>query len=95
MIRLFKLNIVSETSHLRPISHSIKENPLKKAPRKTWHWLLFLPFLGLLWPPLYAKTDPTLFGFPFFYWYQFTWVIVSALLTGIVYLATRRRQSHG
>jgi len=32
-----------------------------------------------------------LFGFPFFYWYQFAWVPLSAVLTGIVYLVTRRR----
>ena len=25
--------------------------------------LLVLPFIGLLYPPLYAKHDPTLFGF--------------------------------
>jgi Protein of unknown function (DUF3311) len=92
MMRFFKrLNIVPEPSHIGSIRHSTKENPQKKASRKAWHWLLFLPFLGLLWPPLYAKTDPVLFGFPFFYWYQFAWVIVSAFLTGIVYLATRRR----
>jgi hypothetical protein len=92
MIRLFtRLNIVPETSQLRTITHSKLENPQKKASNKAWNWLLIVPFLGLLWPPLYAKTDPVLFGFPFFYWYQFLWVIVSALLTGIVYLATRRR----
>jgi Protein of unknown function (DUF3311) len=55
-----------------------------------WYLLLALPFAGLLYPPLYAKHDPTLFGFPFFYWYQFAWVIGAAVLTGIVYLATRR-----
>ena len=53
--------------------------------------LLVLPFIGLLYPPLYAKHDPTLFGFPFFYWYQFAWVLVTALLTAIVYRATRER----
>ena len=52
--------------------------------------LLVLPFIGLLYPPLYAKHDPTLFGFPFFYWYQLAWVPVAALLTWIVYRAVRR-----
>jgi len=92
MVRLFtRLNIVPNISHMRTITHSKTENPQKEASNKAWHWILFLPFLGLLWPPLYAKTDPVMFGFPFFYWYQFAWVIVSAFLTGIVYLATRRR----
>jgi hypothetical protein len=56
-----------------------------------WYFLLVLPFAGLLYPPLYAREQPELFGFPFFYWYQFAWVFVAALLTGIVYRATRRR----
>jgi hypothetical protein len=55
-----------------------------------WYLLLVLPFLGLLYPPLYAKTDPELFGFPFFYWYQLLWVPVTALLTFIVYKKVRQ-----
>jgi hypothetical protein len=27
-------------------------------------------------------------GVPFFYWYQMLWVIISAVFTAIVYLAT-------
>jgi len=59
--------------------------------RKAWHLLLLLPYLGLLWPSFYTRSDPSLFGFPFFYWYQFLWVPLSAAVTGIVYLVTRRR----
>ena len=55
-----------------------------------WYWLLILPYVGLLFPQFYARVDPTLWGFPFFYWYQFAWVILSALLTGVVYLRTGR-----
>jgi Protein of unknown function (DUF3311) len=29
--------------------------------------LLLLPFAGLLWVPFYNFTEPSLFGFPFFY----------------------------
>jgi uncharacterized membrane protein YhdT len=54
-----------------------------------WYLLLVLPFIGLLWVPLYAKKTPEVFGFPFFYWYQFAWVIVAAVLTVIVYYATK------
>jgi hypothetical protein len=32
---------------------------------------------------------PELFGFPFFYWYQLLWVLISAVLAGIVYIAER------
>ena len=40
-------------------------------------WLLLLPYLGLLWVPFYNGTDPALFGFPFFYWYQLLWVPIT------------------
>jgi Protein of unknown function (DUF3311) len=55
-----------------------------------WQVLLILPFLGLLYPPLYATDSPELFGFPFFYWYQLAWVPIAALLTYFVY---RKRRS--
>jgi hypothetical protein len=59
---------------------------------RRWVYLLLVPpFAALLYPPLYAKHDPELFGFPFFYWYQFAWVVVTAVLTAIVYRLTRER----
>jgi hypothetical protein len=58
---------------------------------RRWYLLLAIPFAGLLYPPLYAKHDPELFGFPFFYWYQLVWVPVTALLTFIVYKKVRAR----
>ena len=53
-----------------------------------WYVLLLPPFVGLLIPPFYTRTDPTVIGLPFFYWYQFVWVPVAALLTWLVYRAT-------
>lgn len=47
--------------------------------------LLLLPFVGLLWVPLYDKADPVLLGFPFFYWYQFAWVPVTSVIIWIVW----------
>ncbi|RZA09741.1 MAG: DUF3311 domain-containing protein [Proteobacteria bacterium] len=47
--------------------------------------LLLLPFFGLLSVPFYNRVEPTLLGFPFFYWYQFLWVPVTALITYFVY----------
>lgn len=87
------LNINGEAKHFKPrkANHKLKGKKSKKA----LNLILLAPFLGLLWPQLYAKTEPTLFGFPFFYWYQFAWVIASALVTGIVYFATQRRERHG
>ena len=59
--------------------------------RRTLRWklLLLLPYLGLLFPALYARNTPALFGFPFFYWYQFAWVLLAAVLMGIVYRQLR------
>ena len=53
-------------------------------PNKHWNWLLLLPAFGLLFPALYAHDTPRLFGFPFFYWYQFAWVFVTAAITGLM-----------
>ena len=54
--------------------------------RNNWSLvLLVLPFLGLLFPSLYAHIEPTLGGIPFFIWYQFLWVIIGALIVYVVY----------
>jgi uncharacterized membrane protein len=54
--------------------------------------LLVLPYLGLCFPALYARATPSLFGFPFFYWYQFAWVVLTSVLLYAVY---RRLKTHG
>jgi hypothetical protein len=56
---------------------------------RKWLWLLLLPALGLAFPGLYSRTTPEVFGFPFFYWYQFAWVPVTALITAVVHWKTR------
>jgi hypothetical protein len=57
--------------------------------RPRWRYLLLLPYAGLLWVPIYATDEPELWGFPFFYWYQFAWVPVTSLLIWIVYRKAR------
>jgi hypothetical protein len=54
-----------------------------------WYLLLLLPFIAMLWVSSYAGTPPELAGIPFFYWYQFLWVLIAAVLTAVVYFATR------
>jgi hypothetical protein len=67
-------------------------NAAKTASRRRhWNWLLLVPLLLLVYPGLYSRSAPELFGFPFFYWYQFAVVIATAVLTGAVYLLTRNR----
>jgi len=29
-------------------------------------------------------------GVPFFYWYQLLWVLISAVITAVIYLATEK-----
>ncbi|MEO6965660.1 MAG: DUF3311 domain-containing protein [Acidobacteriaceae bacterium] len=67
----------------------LKADEKLPAKRLGWRWLLFLPYIGLLFPSFYARETPTLFSFPFFYWYQFLWVPLTALLVGLVYWRNR------
>jgi hypothetical protein len=54
-------------------------------------YLLALPFIGLLWLPFYNQELPALFGFPFFYWYQFAWVPLTALIIWLVYQSDKKK----
>ncbi|NML47531.1 DUF3311 domain-containing protein [Ramlibacter sp. G-1-2-2] len=56
---------------------------------RSWLWLLVIPWIAMVWVPSYNRIDPQLWGFPFFYWYQLLWVLVSAVITGFVYFKTR------
>lgn len=58
--------------------------------RRRWLLLLLLvPFAALLWPPLYNREEPALAGFPFFYVWQFAWIVVTALVIWLVHRGTR------
>jgi hypothetical protein len=65
--------------------------PSTTTPRggnRRWARLLLLPpFIAVLWVPFYNAVEPTLGGIPFFYWYQLLWVLISAVLVYVVYLA--------
>jgi len=67
-------------------------NPASTPARfsRFWLLLLLLPYLGLCFPALYARATPTLGGFPFFYWYQFAWVVLASAILGVVYRVTSR-----
>ena len=52
--------------------------------------LLLIPML-VLWVPFYNSIEPTLFGFPFFYWFQLAWIFVSMIITAVVYYGTEPR----
>lgn len=54
-----------------------------------WRLLLLVPVIAVLWVPWFARMQPTLCGFPFFYWYLMSWVPGGAVCTAIVYYKTR------
>ena len=63
--------------------------PPKPTRLSRWNWLLVLPALGLAFPSVHARATPELFGFPFFYWYQLAWIVLTCIISAVVYIATR------
>jgi hypothetical protein len=60
------------------------------GPKRPWLRILFLlPFIAMLWVSSYNRLSPELFGFPFYYWYQLAWVVISAVIAGVIYQAER------
>lgn len=66
-----------------------RETARARSDRSPWNWLLLLPLLVTLYPPLYNRRTPELFGLPFYYWYQLAAVAVGVACTYTVYRATR------
>ncbi|MGA7675704.1 MAG: DUF3311 domain-containing protein [Rhizomicrobium sp.] len=56
---------------------------------RLYHLLLLLPLLAL-WVPFYDRTEPSLAGIPFFYWFQMAWIAVSVIAILVVYCLERR-----
>jgi hypothetical protein len=52
-----------------------------------------VPFIAMLWVPSYASGQPAFYGIPYFYWYQFLWILISAVLTAVVYFMTREPEA--
>ena len=66
--------------------------------RARWTLVLVLLTPAVVLPLLvgiYDRTDPELFGFPFFYWFQFALIPVAAILTSAAYRLTRHGPSPG
>ncbi|MGY1714089.1 DUF3311 domain-containing protein [Geodermatophilus sp. SYSU D01106] len=61
-----------------------------RSDRSPWNWLLLVPIVVPLLVPLFNRVEPTLFGWPFFYWVQLLFVALGVLTTVVVYRATRR-----
>ena len=69
---------------------SSPDSAKKRTP--AWVWpLIIAPYIGLCFPQIYARATPALFGFPFFYWYQLAWVVLTSVLLYLVYRALKSR----
>jgi hypothetical protein len=59
--------------------------------RRLWIGLMFLVVVVVsLWVPLYNRTEPTLAGMPFFYWFQIAWIVAGAGAVGLAYVLQGR-----
>jgi uncharacterized membrane protein len=72
---------------LDPVTEQVAPHRSDHSP---WNWLLLVGIVLPLIVPLYNRVEPTLFGWPFFYWFQLVLVAVGVLTTVIVYRMTRR-----
>jgi len=52
--------------------------------------LLLIAIVVPLLVSTYARIEPRLFGFPFFYWYQLAWVFLAAGLCALSFLLLKR-----
>lgn len=55
--------------------------------------LLAVPVIALAWVGSYNKVEPSLAGFPFFFWYQFVWVFLCSAMTYSAYRLIRAARS--
>jgi uncharacterized membrane protein len=62
----------------------------RRSDRSPWNWLLLIPIVVPLIVPFYNRVEPTLLGWPFFYWMQLVFVALGVVTTVVVYRATRR-----
>ncbi len=80
------------SKEVREISFEEAGVMITRSERKSRSWLrllLLIPFIVLLWPLFYNFDQPELIGIPFFYWFQLLMVIITAILTAVVYLLER------
>ncbi len=61
--------------------------------RSPWNWLLLPAIVIPLLVPLYNRVEPTLFGWPFFYWGQLAFIALGVATTSLVYQKTKTRKN--
>lgn len=90
---------LSKSSPLRDQSPPGPDDPSGRSraddDKTPLNWLLLVPIVICLAVPFYNRTDPVLFGMPFFYWFQLAIIPIGVTCTVIVYRAHRRNQERG
>ncbi len=61
-----------------------------RGARRLVPWLLAVPVLIWIYPPLYARQTPRLGAFPFFVWYQIAASLATGVLIAVVFLLRNR-----
>jgi hypothetical protein len=56
-----------------------------RKPNMRYLILLLAPLVAVLWVPFFNHVNPEVWGIPFFSWYQFLWVVISAVVTAHAY----------
>jgi uncharacterized BrkB/YihY/UPF0761 family membrane protein len=73
---------------------------MAEPPRRTRnpgvYWLvgvlLLIPIVMPLLVNVYARESPDLGGVPFYFWYQFMWIPIAALVTFLCYRIVARQE---
>lgn len=68
---------------------------LSTGTRVTVAILLAVPLVAILWVPFYGRKTPELWGFPFFYWYQLLWVLLTGIFTSAAHRVIRADRNRG
>lgn len=65
---------------------NLVENPAPMRKLGPMQWLLLaIPCIAVLVVPWFNRLHPSLFGIPFFYWWQMAWVPLSGVAIAIVF----------
>jgi len=76
-----------------PLPAEVQRRRPRASGLSRWHLLVVVAVVVPLLTPLYNRTQPQLFGLPFFYWSQMAFIGLAACVTAAVYQATKGRGS--
>jgi hypothetical protein len=78
----------NDDDQLRLVYPAANPRPKDTSP---WHFLLLIPTVVPLILPLYNRQEPRMFGIPFFFWAQLSFVLLTCAITLFVYQVTKKK----